>query len=454
MKKTMIGLPFLIFLGACGQPGSTKAPTEKITSTTYTNSPVSMRKQTQKCQSKRFEQDSALINLHLFVEAKYVKVARDFFPFLKGNSLRDGKVIAKTVYGEESEIFVTDKGMRIRTTVNPRELKICPDEDEYEQNTIESAALNATYFIHQTNAKIKTVFPELRIKPITLSIGPKVVRSVVTRDWNSGKLSKESLYITDNALYTPALSMITFLPHSKTLKENGFSMNFWEVPMVASHEYGHHVFQSIYGGSNNPLACFGHGHADNNPLNKGLGFERKVKQEDVMTAYNEGFADLVAHYTLGESEKNVEGVKCLEVSRDVASPAFYNGKPKIFDEEAMRTFFLNYKEFSLGGCEEMSFQEAHTIGAIFAHSADKFLGNFTSSNDEKLVAIVDWVKYLKAEKKKFILMSPRNFMKRTMSDFVKMSLAKFDKPLDADHCKLVEEIYPQLDLDECAKKEI
>lgn len=452
MKYTMLGLPFLFFLGACGDPGANKV--EEFTKTTFTNSPVSMRKQTQKCQSKSFIQDSAFFNLHLFLEEKMVKVERDFFPYLRGTSLRDGKVIAKTVYGEESEIFVTEEGMRMKTSVNPRELKVCPEVEEYEQNTIESAALNATYFIHQTNAKIKTVLPDLKMAPVTLSIGPKVIRSIVTRDWDTGKLSRESLYVTDNALYTPALAMITFLPHSKTLKDNGFDVNFWEVPMVASHEYGHHVFESVYGGSLTPLSCFGHTHSKKNGLNKNLGYERKVKQEDVLTAYNEGFADLVAHYSLGEEERNVKGVRCLEVSRDVASPMFYNGKPKILNEEAMRTFFLNYKLFTLGTCEDISFQDAHTIGAIFAHTADKFLGKFTASNDEKLVAIVDWLKYLKAEKKKLVLMSPKNYMTHTMSEFVRMGVKKFDQTLDADNCKLVKHLYPQLSFDECAKKEI
>lgn len=450
MKNAMIVLPFLLFLGACGKPITTKSSTDTYTSTTYSNSPVLMRKQSKNCNAKSFNQ-SAVFNLHLFVEGRFKKITQDFFPYLRGTSLRDSSVISSTVYGEEAEIFVTDEGMRVKTIAKPKDLKVCPDENEYDQDTIESAALNATYFIHETNSKIKSVFPDLYMSPIILSIGPKVMRSVVTKNWD-GELSKDTTYMTDNALYTPANASITFLPHSKSLKENGFIMNFWEVPMVASHEYGHHVFQSIYTGTKAPLECFGDTHSNGNRLNKSLGFGREVKQDDVMTAYNEGFADLIAHYSLSQEERDVKGVKCLEVSRDVASPTFYDGKPKIFNEEAMRSFFSSIREFTLG-CEDASYQDVHVIGAIFAHNVDQFLGKFTNDNDEKLVALVDWVKYLKAEKKKLILMTPKNFMKQTMSEFVKMSLKKFDKTLDADNCKLVKEIYPQLDFDECAKKE-
>ena len=282
------------------------------------------------------------------------------YPYFQGINLRDGKVISKTVYGEESEIFMADSGLRIRTKVQPRDLQICPDETNYEKDTIESAALNSTYFIQKTNEKIRSIFPDLKISPITLSIAPLVIRSSITTDW-SGETTKESMYITDNALYTPGAATITFLPHSKSVKERGFKMNFWEVPMVASHEYGHHIFESIYSGQSSPMGCFGETHK---PRTGRKSFDRTVKHEDIMVSYNEGFADLVAFYTLEGKERDVQDVKCLEVSRDVESPVFYNGKPKIFNEEAMRTFFSPYVDYTNGTCEDHSYQDVHVIGAI------------------------------------------------------------------------------------------
>jgi hypothetical protein len=449
MKAVMIGLPFLLFLGACGKTVTHKTPLERIVETNYSNSPVLLKKQNLKCHSKSFTEFEAFIGLHLFFETKNVLESKNMLPYIQGTNLRDGNVISRSVYGEEAELIISEKGVSVRTMVNPKDIKICPEQNDYEKETVESAALNATFYIHKTNQKIRSVFPDMKIAPISLSIGPSVIRSVVTRNW-AGELVKDSSYMTDNAFYSPSASLITFLPHSKNLKDNGIKANFWEVPMVASHEYGHHIFQSVYQSLNLPLDCFGHPQKKTR-LQKSLQ-ERKVKQDDVLTAYNEGFADLIAHYTLDKRERDVHGVKCLEVSRDVASPVFYNGKPKIFDEEALRSFFSSFNDYTNGTCEDHSYQDVHVIGAIFAHNADKFLGHLTNEDNEKLAALVDWVKYLKAEKKKLILMAPRSFMKLTMSEFVKMSLTKFDKALDASNCKIVKDIYPQLELDECSTK--
>lgn len=450
MNYLMMSLPLLLLAAACGKPGTHQAPEEKIVQTTLSNTFIPLKKQNVKCNSRQFMKSNSFFGLHLFVESKYVLEAKDLYGFLTGTSLRDGKVISQSEYGEEAEIIFSTEGMKAKVFVAAKDIKLCPEETNYAKNTVESAAMNTTYFINKTNKKVSSLFPDLKIAPITLSIGPSLLRSFVTRNW-AGELEKQSMYMTDNAFYSPASSLITFLPHSKAAKENGFKANFWEVPMVASHEYGHHVFQSIHKGALSPLECFGTSVKKKKSFNKGLNLDRSVKQEDVLTAYNEGFADLIAHYTLDPKERDVHDVKCLEVSRDVASPVFYNGKPKIFDEEALRLFFSSYNDYTNGTCEDHSYQDVHVIGAIFAHNADKFLGNFTNDNDEKLVAIVDWVKYLKAEKKKLILVTPQNFMKQTMTEFVKMSLKKFGKNLDAGNCKLVKDIYPQLDINECSK---
>lgn len=449
MNYLMMSLPFLLFAAACGKPVSHQTREEKIIQTTYSNTPILLRKQNVKCRSRVFNKSNALFGLHLFMEAKYVVEPKDLFSFLSGTNLRDGKVISQSEYGEEAEIIFSSEGVRAKIFTKPKEIKLCPDGTNYEKDTVESAAMNATYYINKTNKKVASLFPDLKMAPITLSIGPSVLRSMVTRNW-AGDLEKQSIYMTDNAFYSPASALITFLPHSKLMKENGIKANFWEVPMVASHEYGHHVFQSIYGGALSPLECFGQA-TKKRSFNKSLNLDRTVKQDDVMTAYNEGFADLIAHYSLDEKERDVHDVKCLEVSRDVASPTFYNGKPKIFDEEALRLFFSSNPDYTNGTCEDHSYQDVHVIGAIFAHTADKFLGNFTNDNDEKLVAIIDWVKYLKAEKKKLVLITPKSFLKQTMSEFVKMSLKKFGKNLDSGNCKLVKEIYPQLEMNECSK---
>lgn len=454
MTQFIVGLLFLFLLAGCGRTETkTLIENELVYPTSYKNTPILLSLQNKQCLSNAFAPSQTFYHLHLFPEGKTGNQTHDFSPMLQGLFLRNGSVVADSLHGEKVEIFERNKTY-IRNTASS--IKLCPDEDGYLPETIESAALNTTYFINKSHHRFTTVIQDVAVSPVTLNITPAIIDSKIEKDFN-GELSKKSEYRTDNAFYMPSIKAITFLPHSLEMQNLGMKINYWEVPFVASHEYGHHLFEMIFKDTqslgSDVANCFGHSKdtITKSDMNKSLN-QRKVKINDVLNSYNEAFADLMAWYTLDPKERDVKGVKCLEISRDITSPTFLDGKPKAFNKEALQVFFSNYIDNSFRSCEVVSYQDTHILGAIFAHNADLFLTELTSSDDEKLQAVVAWAKELRRERKKYLLASAEKFLKETVTLFMRMSLERFDRKFDWEICNKIYKVYPELNIKECSIK--
>lgn len=444
-----------LFFTACGKKEVTSNKLN-IFAQTYSNDAISLKKQFLSCQTSEFKTLMKDLSFPSFQNAEVTTSTQNFSPLLQGIFLRDQKVISETLYGEETDWLAADKGFYVEKIKTPKNVFVCPEEVNYERESIEAAALNTSYFIKKTNLKFTSLAPEIDVTPITLNIAPLITQSYLYKG-GDGNTYKDSSYMTDNAFYMPAHKSVTFLPHSKFLKAFQLKMNYWEVPMVASHEYGHHLFQMIYkyeylNTLHDHHGCFG-------PVQKKKAktatkrFDaRKVKIDDVVNAYNEGFADLVSFYTLDPLERGVRNVKCLEVSRDVESAVFYNEKQKIFSKEAVRSFFSPYDESASEVCEDISYQSIHAFGAVMAYSMNTFLSGLTNSDDEKLLAVVEWVKFLRTERKKLLLAKPENYFKLTMDEFIRMSAKRFEADFDKELCQKIDTIFPLNDITECSVK--
>lgn len=449
----MVGLLFLFLLAGCGRPETSPVERELIYKTEYNNTPIFLKLQNEQCVSRSFSQSQTFFNLHLILQGKEETETHDFSPMLQGLFLRNGTVTSDSFHGEKVEIMENNKAYQ---RSRPKSIKLCPDEIGYSPDTVESAALNTTYYINKSHLRFTTIVPDVTVSPVTLNILPAIIDSRLEKLFD-GETIKRSRYRTDNAFYMPKAKSITFLPHSVEMRDLGMKINYWEVPFVASHEYGHHLFEMLYKDSQylgpDMKDCFGHSNEakPKKTFNKSIN-QRKPKIDDVLNSYNEGFADLMAWYTLDPKEREVKGVKCLEVSRDVSSPRFYNGKLKTFSKEALQSFFSYYVDNSLRSCEEHSYQDTHVLGAIFAHNADSFLSELTNSDDEKLAAVVAWAKELKTERKKYLLASAETFLEETVKLFMKMSLERFDRKYDVEICRKINNVYPELNIKECSVK--
>lgn len=450
MHKFFVGIFLSLMVTACGRPSSNKTALESVVSTSYTNEPLFLKKQSTECSSKKFDGDiNYSLYLHLNGQDTFERV--DFTQLITQLFLRDNEIISQSFYGGKVELLTSSRGTRTTTQVNPISVTLCPEEDHYAQGTVESAALNAAHIIKKTQISFKQAVRGIEIAPVTINISPAIIESTISTN-EIGENVKTSRYWTDNALYSPYSKSITFLPHSQEIRSQGLTVNFWEVPMIASHEYGHHLFQTLYTSKTSPvhsIGCFDHVKKKARITNKSSGW-RIVKIENVMTAYNEGFADLIAYYTLGAEERSVKGIMCLDVTRDVGSSTLINGKSKVLSNSVIETFFSWSEEMS--SCEFPSYQEVHIFGAVIAHSMDRFMSEFTSSDKEKIQNLVSWVKYLNSNQSRLHRLHSTVFLTKTMEAFINNSLRRFNQPTDANTCLLVRKHFPGIDLPECTGK--
>jgi hypothetical protein len=452
MKLVLLTLSLLALVSGCGHPESASEQNEIIYPAVYSNSPIALAKQSLSCNTKNFSDNYTSFNLHLFLEGASTTVVHNFSPLLQGLYLRNDQIISRSVYGEGSETIDSGRSMRFRILTPAKDIKLCPEDMSYSPETVESAALNTSYFIYKTNLKFTSLLPEIKVTPIILNITPSIIKSVLTRD-NRGGTFKQSSYQTDNAFYMPSTSTVTFLPHSQKLKRQGLNVNYWEVPMVASHEYGHHLFQSIYKNfltsSSGTYSCFDLNDNSENKVQFKSGKIRSLKNDDILNGYNEGFADLISYYSLDEEERGVEGIGCLQGNRDVGSSRFFNWEKKNYSAEVLQSYLSTFEESS-DDCNDIRFQNSHTMGSVFAYSADSFLNLLTTSDDQKLLALVDWINYLRVERNRLNNEKPDIFIKKTLSSFMRLSVKKFNKNFNAEICRKAQDIHSGLNLDECA----
>jgi hypothetical protein len=444
---------FLIgLITSCGQNITAGPPSEYIYKTDLSLEPLMLKKQSSFCREDAF---SALrhFNLKLFLRGNYTSLTVDFMDLLDKNFLRskNADVIIDSHHGEHWKIIDDGRGTRLSIVQGPSSIEICTGE-RYESETVESAALSSAYYIRKAHHKIKEVAPYLYLSPITLKVGPRVEKTI--RFKSPRGLEEQTFIMTDNAFYQPATASITFLPHSQEARRAGFDVSFWEVPMVAAHEYGHHIFQQIFYRKAALPSLHGHLCFDGPSAHNILNFDstsRKVFIGDVLLALNEGFSDLISYYVLDNHERQLTGVRCLEDSRDVGRSFFKDGRFKYFSDEVMSSFFGTTRSSGPKSCERTDFQDVHTIGAIFAHNADKFLETLTRSKTEKLSVLIDWLMILGQEHGQRSRLSPETYFREAILLFLRQAYKKFDKEFDHSICAEVNSIYPDLKnyLDQC-----
>lgn len=444
MRHALLLISALI-LGGCGHPSPSYSVREEILQTTYSNSPVLLSKYRNSCDKS--EKRTNIFELEVFLSGLLEQRTADFSLIMDGPFIRDGKVISETFYGEKTEIIQNGREYSVQNHAVKKVLEICQDEMQIPREAVESAALKASYFIHKIHRRFTAINPEVKITPVVLNITPEIIQSWIIKERN-GHLNKLSRHMTDNAFYMPLRGSITFLPHSRDAKLMGQEVNFWEVPMISSHEYGHHLFQMIYQSRSQDVAagCFNqNSHKDDLKSQS----TRKVSIDEIIKAFNEGFADLMAYYSLEEHERNLQNIKCLEVSRDVGSSAFYDGTPKRFSKEAMRSFFSENTDIMFKTCEDVDYQQIHTIGAILAYSANHFFEHLNLTEDERIKVIVSWVQYLKSESIHSSNLKPEAWFTKTVGELFRSGVNFSGKEFNKKSCRELEYLFPGLNLSEC-----
>jgi hypothetical protein len=425
MKNMALACMALTFWG-CGQKSDIhrKLP---LYEGPVANSYVPLKRSDKACNPNALMPEKLAYPLHLFLNGSSGIFVRSFEGYLDRSFIRNPnqEVIKSTVYDLSYE-YVFSVGVVRR---QPKEFTICPGETEFDANSMESAALNTTYFVNKTYSAVRAVRPALPINPITLNIAP---------EWKIADDQNQIKYFVDNASYDPNREEIFIFPHSPLFKMLN-KKNFWEVPMVASHEYGHHIFSMITDkirSSSVATTCF---------TETGI---TTVSQSKVNGALNEGFADLVAFYSLSKTERSFEGVNCLQRTRQVDAPTFFDENDKVFAGDALEEFFSSNPKV-IRFCETTDFSKIHTLGAIFAHSADKFFSRLVTTDKDKLDLAINWLESFDKNQTTLASLAPKAYLKAAVELMMKSAVQKSGATWTPELCSEAQDIYPGASIEGC-----
>jgi hypothetical protein len=446
--KRLLPLMFILSAVSCGKSGHKP---QLVVIPHFEENAVFLDKEVTDCAEKSFDDSGFEFDLNLFLVGNIKSESRDFKGLVDGLYVRDveGQSIKRSLYGGRQFLLadIDDDGniLGIREDRNRRvephaDVSVCPDKRIYDTNSIEGATLNSSYFINEVHQKVRKAAPQILIKPIDLNIGTIVEVSAYKQLKNG--LHKLTMYVTDNAYYSPDTLSIDFLPQSKNEKNAG-QPNLWNVPMVPAHEYGHHIFNMItpQEGNSTVGGCFG----ENSKLRMrngeilGVDISSGVTNESVENALNEGFADLIAYYSLRPDEYSLNGINHLAYNREVGFSYFIIYGKKEFSDSILNSFFSagrrsdDYTNF---------FQDGHILGAIFAHRADQFMNSLGLSRDARLETILRWAQDYANARASMRSLTPRGYLDRMLQLFIRANYQKPLRTIDSVQCKEILDFYP------------
>lgn len=434
---------FLLFiLVSCGAPPGGSRGSKgglRYTKDTLSANADFLVKGNESCRENRRDY---VYELAIFKDKKDVFEERDFRHLLDGNILRDsrGQSISSVTY-ESKYNFVTgamkgENRMALTSYEPGKTLEICPDTYRFDSNTYEAAGLSTAFYIDRMYQRVGRVLMT-RIPPVSIEVGSKVIYE--TFNMRDGELYLTPRYSVDNAMYLPDAKRIIFVPHSHEIRTTSFRSNFWQVPVIPSHEYAHHIFNLL---SPDPHGrglvsnCFGEKIEKNNLVEIDAS-ERRVSVETVRGALNEGFADLLAYYSLDRDERSIIYVPLLSYNRDVESPNFNLGEPKNFQDKALAKFFSPGTESRT--VLDLDYQDIHIIGAIFAHRVYTLLDSSVIKEDARMEFLLDWARDLRSISTS---LSPQKYLDQSMLLLAEKYFEYFGPSHSSRHCQKVRELYP------------
>ena len=402
-----------VLIGCGAKPEDSGATKRRLS-----RNPIKLTKQVKFCDDSygTFDVDSEIkFLINQFSSGTSFNRDIDFKSMLSGNYVesRFNIPVTDTYYGEESSYKVhgvyddlTDRYLVKRGTREVSKeiqsssfLEVCPSTVNYNRNTFEDSGLNINYAITKTYNAVIQADPSITLKGIKVDVAP-IKKVDIILDGGPEGGTNTLRYETDNASYSPKDLKITFLPQSKEYQAGtGSKIPFWEVPMVASHEYGHHVFRTLYSDSTDSSlsvvdGCFHSGKIIGITELSSQSGTRDNKIGFAMRSINEGYADLISFYSLDITERGLKEVPCFEKNREVDYPNFSGGTKKIFNLTALELINSSESLVTRRTCNDPDFQEIHDVGAVFAHQVDRVLSEYTYDKSLKLKIVLKWLQKL------------------------------------------------------------
>ena len=408
----------LLTLASCGSDSGSEAPAQgpTVVRQTLSGEALFYLQEYLVCRNTNSYIINALDNIFFHMDGEIVEVNDLSFnhkiigyPELK--SVESLKVVSGTQYKFDSET-ITKKYVNAQDEVVSVEfeekeakgnsVKIC-DDQKIERKSGEHVAINVISTLSKSFQALADIGESLAMAQVEVYSHPSVAEIEQVFDNDTKQMKSNKLeYMTDNAFYYN--KGIYFIPHSKMYIDfvGEAHVNFWEIPFIASHEYGHMVFETFFPRGTKKLSlreqakelnCIsGDWHKRQSPPKFEKG-QRVLSHEEILGAFNEGFADMFAYYTLDSKMVSLKNVPWFEGEREVDSLFFGNGDRKVYNKYVADIFFssteLGYRDAG------STFQDGHTIGAIFAANINDFMNKVGATTQKaKLKISINWLKSL------------------------------------------------------------
>jgi hypothetical protein len=329
--------------------------------------------------------------------------------------------------------------------------------------------------------------------PVGLGLFPqykkdvKRIEKTIKMDGSKTQNATQTVTIeTDNAFYSPfaddtlspSLYAISVIPQSSEARQQGLfnSRGLWEFPVVIHHEYGHHVFQMLFGDSTvvsfQSYLDYWQSHRSLHSIHGTLGADdhsdnpetRKERHAFLSSpgyifgSLNEGFADLFAHYSMKEA-KGLFDINCFKQTRDVLSPVMYGDLPKIWDDALWRETFdisvrlgadnVQKSEASpLELCSQPSFDDIHVVGAVIAHTVDAVFQTTVVASHQSLpphlhkaALLMQWLQDLRASDE-VLELSSKQTLSRILNTALGTALTALGDHDKLEFCTVVQQKFP------------
>lgn len=366
------------------------------------------------------------------IENLVLNFSYDGLPVVKNNEYLIRTVKNKR-FVDTVSVYVNDQGQGTGTKYDSQEnegdnLVYCK-EQELGRESLEHVALNIVSTLDKSIFILGTIGLATDVAPISIYSHPvlETTTNVYAEDDKDTVLFTQTQTMTDNAFYYN--NGLYFIPHSQDYKDylGDAHVDFWEIPFVASHEYGHHLFRSFFPYNQEGAAlsitdaskhlCFkGREMMELVDLSEKAGEQRAVTNIEVLGSFNEGFADMFAVYSLDKASSSLIGVVGFETERDIESLYLLNGRPKIFSNEEADAFFST---ISMNGRDALAtYQDTHTIGAIFASTFNLLMNEGQLSHPQRVKVLITWLRKLNELYSTDISLAPKNYMQKVVNEFL------------------------------------
>lgn len=253
------------------------------------------------------------------------------------------------------------------------DLRLCQQLVAMNTFTLEATAITVAGQLEQIQNFYLAAGNFPRLEPLKVFLFPNVAyQTSFPVDGSYVRFS-----VTDNAAWGRRLSsersenILYIFPMSRdylATRTPDRAIQFWQVPWIMAHEFGHHIFYNFLREKSRQYFGFDfQGVTGTQLFHQGFAFRGAATpfEDRNFTSINEGFADLIAHYFRGESTFELTQLACVFRHRDVSSSQLTSKMSKRFTTD------WEFDENSTY-CDQVDPNAVHVQGSILAYFIDQY----------------------------------------------------------------------------------